>query len=263
METNSNSPSRNSTRSIQNRCSSNSPKKQGATIGILLILFGVIFLSFNFGWIDSALKWVIISWPMIFIVISLISISKREYFKGLILFIIGLFFLLPRLAEVFPNTFSGIDSGFAHTYWPVLLILVGLMIIFQIGTGKGNHASGHKKNISGTTVNSEGRIDKNVVFGGSESIFLDPVFRGGSISTTFGGVVLDLRKASLPEGETCLDINAVFGGIQLYVPGDWYIDNRLQAVLGGIEDNRRFNDTDHSRKLILQGSLIFGGCEIS
>ena len=263
METNSNTSSRNSSRNSNNRSKCNTPKSQGATIGILLILFGLIFLSFNFGWIDTALKWVIISWPMIFIVVSIISLAKRDYTQGLIMLVIGAFFLLPRLAGAFPEIFTGINPNFAHTFWPILLIIIGLIIVFQIGAGKGSFTFGHKKNLSGTAVNSEGRIAKNVIFGGSESIFLDPVFNGGNINTTFGGVVLDLRKTSLPEGDTYLDISALFGGVELYVPEGWLIDNRLQAVLGGIEDRRRFNDTDHSRKLILQGSIIFGGCEIS
>src|SRR5690554_1257895 len=187
METNSNSPSRNSTRSTQNRCSSNSPKKQGATIGILLILFGVIFLSFNFGWIDDALKWVIISWPMIFIVLSIISLVKKDYTQGLIMLVIGAFFLLPRIFRAFPEIFSGINSDFAYTYWPLLLIIVGLIIVLQIGSRRGSFAFGHKRKLSSTSVNSEGRIEKNVIFGGSESIFLDPVFNGGNISAAFGG----------------------------------------------------------------------------
>ncbi len=75
METNSNSSSRKSSRYSDHRSSASFPKKQGTTIGILLILFGMIFLSFNFGWINSALKWVIISWPMVFIVLSIISLA--------------------------------------------------------------------------------------------------------------------------------------------------------------------------------------------
>lgn len=260
METN--SPSRKSSRYTDHRSTGNFPKRQGATIGVLLILFGLIFLSFNFGWINSALKWVIISWPMVFIVLSIISLAKRDYTQGLIMMVIGAFFLLPRLARAFPEIITGINPNFAHTFWPVLLIIIGLIIVFQIGSGRGSFAFGHKKNVTSTTVNSEGMVQKNVLFGGSESIFLDPVFNGGNISATFGGVVLDLRKTTLPEGDTYLDISALFGGVELFVPEGWVIDNKLQALFGGTEDKRRFNDTDHSKKLILQGSLIFGGCEI-
>ena len=52
----------------------------------------------------------------------------------------------------------------------------------------------------------EGWIIKNVVFGGTESVFLDPVFRGGDIDVVFGGIVIDLRNTTLPETTVYLDL---------------------------------------------------------
>lgn len=263
METNSNSSTHNSRRFNQRRKTQNSSVRQGLVFGLLLILAGLLFLSFNFGWIDPALKWVIFSWPMILIVFSILSFSKRDFSIAIIFLILGAFFILPRLAMAYPEIFSVFNHGFARTYWPVLLIIVGILIIFRIGSGKRGIGCDFKKKNVDTTISNGGRVDKIVTFGGSESIFLDPVFNGGNISTTFGGVVLDLRKTSLPEGETILDINALFGGVELNVPDGWFIDNRLQTIMGGVEDKRRVFDVDLSRKLILQGTLIFGGCEVS
>ncbi|WP_298650498.1 DUF5668 domain-containing protein [uncultured Proteiniphilum sp.] len=247
-----------------NSCSTfhHSPKSKGIIFGLLLIIAGLLFLSFNFGWIDAALRPILFSWPMIFIVLSIISFSKRDYSFGVIWLIAGLFFLLPRIAEAYPGSISGVDTDFARIYWPVLLILLGLVLVFRIGSGRGGRRHGYKQIGADSTENVNGRIDKNVLFGGSESIFLDPVFNGGSINATFGGVVLDLRRTTLPEGETYLDIDATFGGIELYIPGDWWIETRFQTVLGGVEDSRIVSQPDYTRKLILQGNLTFGGCEI-
>lgn len=252
-----------------NSCSTfhHSPKSKGIIFGLLLIIAGLLFLSFNFGWIDAALRPVLFSWPMIFIVLSIISFSKRDYSFGLISLIVGLFFLLPRIAEAYPGFISGVDTDFARTYWPVLLILLGIMIVFRIGSGRGARRHGFRRHgfrqiESDPTENIDGRIEKNVLFSGSESIFLSPVFTGGTINATFGGVVLDLRKTSLPEGETYLDIDAVFGGVELYIPDDWWIETRFHTVFGGVEDKRLVLQPDHTRKLILQGNLTFGGCEI-
>ena len=41
----------------------------------------------------------------------------------------------------------------------------------------------------------------------------------------------------------------------------WLIDNRLQAILGGTEDRRRFNETNHSGRLILQELLYLEGAK--
>lgn len=238
------------------------PQSKGIIFGLLLIVAGLLFLSFNFGWIDEALKPILFSWPMIFIFFSIISFSKRDYSLGIILLILGCFFLLPRIAGAYPLLIPGIDPAFTHNFWPVLLILLGLIMVFRVGNCKHPRKCPYRPTESDPIENVNGRIEKNVLFGGSESIFLDPVFYGGMINTTFGGVVLDLRKTTLPEGETCLDIDATFGGVELYIPGDWLVESRFHTVLGGVEDKRLISQPDYSRKLILQGNLTFGGCEI-
>lgn len=239
-----------------------SPRSKGIVLGLLLIVAGLLFLSFNFGWIDEALRPILFSWPMIFIFFSIISFSKRDYSLGIIFLILGCFFLLPRIAEAYPGLIPGIDPAFTHNFWPVLLILLGLIMVFRVGNCNRSRKCSYRPAESDPIENVNGRIEKNVLFGGSESIFLDPVFYGGVINATFGGVVLDLRKTTLPEGETCLEIDATLGGVELYIPGDWLIESRFHTVLGGVEDKRLISQPDYSRKLILQGNLTFGGCEI-
>src|SRR5690554_6279629 len=118
------------------------PKSQGVIFGLLLILAGLLFLSFNFEWIDSSLKSVIFSWPMIFIVFSIISFSKRDYALGFVWFIAGLFFLLPRISVVYPDLLGIINSDFTRVYWPLLLIIVGIIIVFSVITGKNKAVRG-------------------------------------------------------------------------------------------------------------------------
>ena len=249
---------------ITNSChSSSSPMLKGILFGVLLVIAGVLFLSFNFGWINPLWRPVLFSWPMIFIVIGIASFSRHNILVSIFWLILGLFFLIPRIAAAFPDSFSAINGDFAYTYWPLLLILLGLCLILKIFIGK-NHRSGRHRHFNADSIEGgNGRIEKKVVFGGSESIFLDPVFHGGVISATFGGVVLDLRRTTLPEGETYLDIEATFGGVELYIPGDWVVETKFQTVLGGVEDKRFIlQPLDYTRKLILRGDLTFGGCEI-
>lgn len=130
----------------------------------------------------------------------------------------------------------------------------------NIGCSRAKQEHFNANEIEGT----DGIYVRNVVFGGNEDIFLEPVFRGGKIDVVFGGVELDLRRASLPEGDTHLHIQAVFGGVKLYLPDDWMVVSKIDAVLGGVE-NKHFSKTvqsDASRRLILSGEVIFGGCEI-
>ncbi len=57
-------------------CSSFSAKSKGILFGLLLVIAGLLFLSFNFGWIDPALKPILFSWPIIFIVTGIIGFSN-------------------------------------------------------------------------------------------------------------------------------------------------------------------------------------------
>lgn len=246
-----------------NSCSSNVTRSKGLVFGILLVVAGLLFLSFNFGWIDVALKPVIFSWPMIFIVIGIISFSKNDYLISFIWFLLGIFFLLPRIAVAFPDLIQGVTADFARTYWPLLLIFIGVALIIRVVLGRQYQLKeGYEGNKADKTLNEYGRINRSAVFGGSESIFLEPVFQGGTLSAVFGGVVLDLRKTQLPEGDTYIDASAIFGGIELYIPSDWIVEAKFQTIMGGFQDKRLISEVDKSRRLILTGDLIFGGCEI-
>src|SRR5690554_4799785 len=82
-----------------NTCASTnfSGRLKGILFGLLLVIAGLLFLSFNFGWIDPALKPVLFSWPMLLIVAGILQFSKRDLLMPIVLLIVGVFFLLPRI----------------------------------------------------------------------------------------------------------------------------------------------------------------------
>jgi predicted membrane protein len=96
-----------------------------------------------------------------------------------------------------------------------------------------------------------------------EQVILDPEFKGGYIETVFGGMDLDLRRTSLPEGETFLNIKAVFGGVEIKAPAEWFIEIRTNSSFGGVSDERyKSQNIDFSKKLIITGEAVFGGITI-
>jgi predicted membrane protein len=248
----------------------NTPRRlKGLGFGILLIAIGAILFGINFGYIDGAFKRVIFSWPSILIVIGVYHLfKKQQLFWGLLWIAAGLFFMMPRLVRAFPDSFpEGLAQNFSLAYWPLLIILVGIVVIlnkvfFPVNEWKSKINAkihdGHSK-----WYKSSGGFEKNSIFGGGEHIILDPVFTGGEINSVFGGMTLDLRRTTLAEGETVLDMNAVFGGVTLYIPGNWYVVTKVDAVFGGFEDKRLIQEPiDKSRKLIIVGACVFGGGEI-
>jgi predicted membrane protein len=224
---------------------------------------------------------------MLLIIIGISTICKRHvfHFHGLPLLCLGIFFIIPKVAEVFPSTFSCIDRvNFIAVYWPLLLIVGGIILILHIpvsnnwrlrrhysrynkrfGNGYGhghgcfwgNNDFRRKENCS-----QEENFSKTSVFSNGRYV-VDTEFTGGELQAIFGGIEFDLRKAHLPEGETSINIEVVFGGVSLFVPDNWLIEVKIESVLGGIDDARRIVETvDVSRKLIIKGSAVFGGVEI-
>lgn len=243
-----------------------SGKSKGGLFGLLLIVAGVLFLAFNFGWLDPSLRYILFSWPMIFVVFTFVALFKKEYWGIIFWLALSAFFLLPRIARIYPDALPGIDENFVRNFWPVLLIVVGVGIVLSFSFGKKrccrrrNRDTMDFNKIEGTG----GVYVRKVIFGGNEDIFLEPVFRGGKIEVVFGGVELDLRRTTLPEGDTQLSIEAVFGGVKLYLPNDWVVIPEIDAILGGV-DKKRFSpvvQAEPSRRLIITGEVIFGGCEL-
>jgi predicted membrane protein len=250
--------------------------------GVILILLGGLLIAGNIGLLPHDFKKIIVSWQMLLIVIGVVSIAKRQtfHFHGLSLVCIGIFFIIPRVAKVFPEAFRDVDvANFVSVYWPLLLIAGGILLIISLFT-KSHHQPWHthKHCHAGFRGNFENRkncwkeekythdedFTKSSIFGNGKYIVVDTEFEGGTVQAIFGGIELNLRKARLPEGETILNIEAIFGGVELFVPDNWLLEVKIESVLGGIDDNRRITEgIDTSRKLIIKGSAVFGGIEIN
>lgn len=249
-------------------------RTKGLGFGMVLMLVGVILLGANAGLIPSTLKWVLISWPMLLIVIAGAKYFKREFFTATILLIIGVFFLIPKIIRAYPESFPGMDGSFTHTYWPLLLIAAGILIVLsklfgnQWGFNDEHHRHFHRKAAqeyykNGSYNGPVGSFSKNSVFGGGEHIVLEPDFKGGEINAVFGGLTLDLRHTNLSEGISRLEVNAVFGGVTIIVPNDWFVETHMDAVFGGFEDKRMIKEPlSGERKLVITGACVFGGGEL-
>lgn len=249
---------------------------KGLGVGIFLMLLGIAFLGFNFGFIPSNLRPIILSWPMLLIVIGIAHYFRRRIVSATILVLVGGFFLLPRFIEAYPAYFPGIQTDFTHVYWPLLLIVAGILIISgrifgsRWGFSEWNqhtyHHHHHRYNRydnASKWASTDQGFSKNSIFGSGDHIVLDPEFKGGELNAVFGGITLDLRRTNLPEGETVLELNAVFGGITIYVPQNWFVETHLDTIFGGFQDNRiTVEPVDKSRKLVITGSCVFGGGEL-
>ena len=63
----------------------------------ILIACGVLLLGRNLGIFPNRIFHIIVSWPMLLVVLGAYSFLRRQAFTGVVLFAIGLCFILPRL----------------------------------------------------------------------------------------------------------------------------------------------------------------------
>lgn len=242
------------------------------TLGLILLSIGIIMLLRRMGIFFP--DW-IVSWPMIFIVLGLVILVKHQFQSGFgfVMLLFGTFFLLKRefLLPV------GIDQYII----PMGLILVGAYLILAKRRTNNNWMEWKEKNSihypgtnptekapftnqgSGFTSDGGEIISSQALFCGVQKRVLSKSFKGGKISTYFGGTEIDLRQADLTE-EAYLDVEVAFGGIKLIVPPHWDLQIDITNVFAGIEDKRVYPQAipDPAKVLRIKGTVIFGGLEI-
>jgi predicted membrane protein len=226
--------------------------------GLILITAGVLLMLFNAGIIDPMYKHIIFSWPMILVAIGTINLfSKDSLFSGIILLLIGGFFLLPH--------FLILPGNFAHNFWPGLLIVIGIMVILKRTIFKNRMHRHFQEHSTSEMKNDAGFIIINNVFSGGKHIVPPTEFKGGKISNIFGGTELDLTQTTLAPGTVVLEISCIFGGANIIVPSDWVVTLQMNSILGGFSDKRpiiRNASVASDRELIIKGSAIFGGGDV-
>jgi len=221
-----------------------------AIFGIFLIFFGLLLVFKNLDIFPYELQHLVFSWPALLLGLgALFFLGKKDKTTGLVLMIVGGVFLFPLI----------FDWGFnwRGLFWPIILILVGVVIIRRRGEYgfRNNEADG---------INAD-YIDELNIFGGGEKSINNKNFKGGKITCVFGGSQLNLTNAQLAEGTNVIDLFAMFGGCTLIVPSDWDVRVEVSAVLGGVSDKRMPSPNyvvEPKKELVIKGLVALGGCEI-
>jgi predicted membrane protein len=77
-----------------------------------------------------------------------------------------------------------------------------------------------------------------------------------------GGVKLDLTGSQIEGESATIDVFALMGGIEIYVPREWEVVNDVTSVLGACVDKRRPSTTSNGKRLVVSGMALMGGIEI-
>jgi hypothetical protein len=168
---------------------------------------------------------------------------------------VGVALLLDRLGLA--------DARVLLQYWPVLVILLGASIVWEALFGREEAARPSQRLLvspglvvlliivgaiatradlrrpfqSGSSTSET--LNVTALLGGSRQVSEAMRFRGADVTTVMGGSRLDLRKATIPDGEEAvIDVFTLMGGVEVLVPRHWTVVVDLVPVMGSVEDRR-------------------------
>ena len=215
-------------------------------VGVVLILFGAVFLLENFFHLPFHIPYYFRQWEWILILIGIVLLfTNNNKTGGIVLISIGVLFMY----------------GF-RLLFPLLLVGLGLYFIIKRSTGARSSAQFGE---GGANNYQQEMIDDVSIFGGGTKVVQSDNFRGGKVTAVFGGSEIILTDCKLAEGDNFIDMVAIFGGSTLVVPKDWKVVVDLIPIFGGFSDNRRKDPNlvySNDRTLIIKGFILFGGGEI-
>ena len=220
----------------------------GIIPALAVIGIGVLFLLSNMNIVYLQDWWHY--WPVILIAAGLAKLVDSPAggrTNGIVMIVVGALFL-------------GNTLGFLHLtwrdFWPLILIGAGVLMLWnRLYTPAAPTPAASQP---------EGMLNLYAIFGGVERKVTTDDFRGGQVSATFGGVEINLRKASMRTDSAAIDINVLFGGVEIKVPPTWIVVVQGSSIFGGFSDESAHPspDTLGTKRLFLTGAAIFGGVSV-
>ncbi len=249
----------------------------GLVGGVILAGIGVVLLLQNLGipFFNDLERF----WPLILVVVGIAhaarSMGTGGRVWGGVIIAVGVLFLLSNF---------GIIHGDWRLLWPGILILVGLGMLAraidrppQGDYDPGATAASARKfgeDLKDRIVSdiharipmgSVNHLSEWAVFGGTRRRVSSQDFQGGEAFAMFGGVEIDLRQAATTREEVVIEINAIFGGVEVRVPETWNVMVRGAGIFGGYEDetmDTRVAPDGKQPRLIVNGFAVFGGVTV-
>ena len=216
--------------------------------GIILIVVGVVVLLDHLGYIQARHLWVF--WPVILVFSGVVRVWQQgKAGFGILLISFGVLLQLNTLGIIHLNW---------DLLWPLGLIGFGLLKVWErFGKDK----------LSSTSPLGRDYVNELAFFGGVERRLNIKDFRGGNISAIFGGIELDFRSAEMAENEAVLELEAIFGGVELVVPTNWTVVFQGESIFGGYSDETLVPAAGNlqgapNKTLIVRGRSIFGGVSV-
>lgn len=150
-------------------------------------------------------------------------------FWGLLFIVIGSLFFFEKIGlfEV---------GNFLSTFWPIILIGIGLWILFKRKEQcRANEEQAHSYQGGDRAVkNDSERVVMSNILGNVKITIHSKSFQGGHISTVFGDMVVDLSEIDIQKGDKNLTLHNIFGDIKVKPPKNVAFSIKGNCVAGDI-----------------------------
>lgn len=210
-------------------------------VGLAALIVGALLLLDTLNIADTSdviADW----WPLLIIsggILMLLN-NVRDYLWALLVIVFGVAAQLRELDYIDVNPWQAL--------WPLVLIAVGVSIIF--------------KRPASPKLKSGGDADDIVaILGGSDQKSTSDSFVSSNVTAVMGGAKLDLRKAVIKK-EATIEIFALMGGVELVVPRNVTVKNKVNVILGGVENKTDQDLVKNAPVLTIIGDVVLGGVEI-
>jgi predicted membrane protein len=225
-------------------------------LGTIAIAVGVIFLLDNLDilYARDYLRY----WPALLIIYGAVKVAFPEgrgsggRFWGVVLMFVGASLLLDKLY---------IFDFHLWDFWPLILVALGAMMIWRTSsrhTIVSGNAHGADKSTDESSI-----INAAAFLGGTKRNVHTRDFRGGELTAVMGGCEIDLRNAVIASSPAVLDVFAFWGGIEINVPQNWTVSFEGTPILGGYDDKTFRQGPTTDQRLIIRGTIVMGGVEVS
>jgi predicted membrane protein len=243
-------------------------------IGVCLVLMGVVLSLDRLGVVQA--HHVLRFWPAALILVGLVMLQRGERhsaLRALVLIVVGGWLLL--------NTLGLVSLDVWEFIWPLLLVFFGARIMMRdqgyrsgapqdlpgAGPAAGADPTGQGPSGFNSAAASSGEPVHASLFSllsSSKRRWGKSIFRGAEATAFMGGCELDLRDALMSSGELAVvDVFVIMGGVNIFVPPNWTVSQEVVPLLGGVHDKTRSVPSNPAQHLLVRGTVVMGGVEIS
>lgn len=231
--------------------SMSTPVTPQLVFGLFVMGLGVILGLDSMGIADAG--YLLRFWPVGLILLGTTIANRAEAhsrFWGFVWIIVGSWLLLRSLDVV--------RVGFWQLFWPAVFIFFGANLIL-----KQLRQSGH---LVPSPVTSNRLF---AIMSESKRRFDGKPFDGAYMTAFMGGCVLDLRRATVPPGETrVVEVFGIMVGHDIKVPQEWSVTLDVTPIMGDVKDKRAPSVTPPPLTgappmLVVRGSVVMGEVKVT